>query len=202
MSTNKKHYGPYPRFTRRVDVPTENGKAPDFVGQSFNKWYIIERAPNKYSGHQAEARWLCKCVCGTIEEHGTTEIRSGDSWRCRECWKRSKAKSGAAFRILFGNYKRAAKKRGIVWELTEEQFRELTSSPCFYTGKLPSNLKVAPSGEVYTYNGIDRLDSTQGYVLDNCVPCIGIVNTAKMDLPLGRFIEMCQQVAALHSVTV
>jgi hypothetical protein len=54
------------------------------------------------------------------------------------------------------------------------------------------------SGEIYTYNGIDRLDSTKGYTADNCVPCAGNINIAKQSLSVEEFVEMCHQVAEKH----
>ena len=36
--------------------------------------------------------------------------------------------------------KLGAKRRNLPWELTEEQFRTLTISPCYYTGREPSNV--------------------------------------------------------------
>lgn len=103
----------------------------------------------------------------------------------------------AAFNHLYVEYQGGARKRGISWELTKEQFRELTSSPCYYTGRLPSQIKRAAGGD-YIYNGVDRLDSSKGYTVDNCVPCIGRVNEMKMDSAYEEFIELCRAVVKCH----
>ena len=36
-------------------------------------------------------------------------------------------------------------------------------------------------------NGIDRVDSSKGYTLDNCVPCCSICNTMKLNYTLQEF---------------
>ncbi len=108
---------------------------------------------------------------------------------------RSNCKEGSAFRKLLCHYKAAARHRNLPWELTDEQFRLLTSSPCFYTGSKPSTVSKADSGEIYLYNGIDRLDSKLGYTWENCVPCCGEVNLLKRGLPYDRFVGLCTAVS-------
>lgn len=44
------------------------------------------------------------------------------------------------------------------------------------------------------YNGIDRKDNTQEYVLNNCVSCCGICNYAKNNLPFNDFILWVRKV--------
>ena len=58
--------------------------------------------------------------------------------------------------------------------LTQEQFQDMTTSPCFYCQRQPYQ-----KSRSYTYNGIDRKDHTQGYTPDNCVPCGGECNFIK-----------------------
>jgi len=42
--------------------------------------------------------------------------------------------------------------------------------------------RLARYKEEYYYNGIDRIDSSKGYIKDNIRPCCGICNKAKRDL--------------------
>jgi hypothetical protein len=103
-------------------------------------------------------------------------------------------KPGSAFRQLFQKYKSGAKARDLSWELTEDQFRKLTSSSCFYTGREPTQVSKALSGEVYFYNGVDRLDSSKGYFWENCVPCCKEANIAKMGLSVTVFLELVSEI--------
>jgi hypothetical protein len=121
------------------------------------------------------------------------------------------AKLDTAFEDLWHVYRANARVRGHVWELTKEQFRELTKSPCYYTGKLPSQItKSAATGRrlkrgvdplpggIYVYNGVDRVDNHKGYTVENCVPCCKEANQMKMAFGHDEFIALCKEIAARH----
>ncbi len=45
-------------------------------------------------------------------------------------------------------------------------------SNCFYCDASPSQKRGQKGGNgYYIYNGIDRIDSKKGYLMNNCVPC-------------------------------
>ena len=92
----------------------------------------------------------------------------------------------ASMRKIIRGYKRRAKERGHKWDLTEEQFAEITKKNCYYCGAKPKNIiKQMPySNGEYIYNGIDRIDNTKGYVIDNIVPCCKFCNFQKKNLIL------------------
>jgi hypothetical protein len=100
-----------------------------------------------------------------------------------------------AFRDLIRQYKQNARARNIAWEITDEDFRRLTGSPCYYSGLAPAHVFRTKSGDLYVYNGIDRVDSTKGYTLENCVPCNPAINKMKFELSQEQFIALCRLVA-------
>lgn len=60
----------------------------------------------------------------------------------------------------------------------------------------------AVKSEEYTYvkdeirvNGIDRIDSSKGYSIDNCVPCCTMCNRMKLDYKLSDFINHVHKIA-------
>jgi len=99
------------------------------------------------------------------------------------------------------SYKSGAKKRGFDWDITYKQFSEITQQDCAYCGipakrtnyfeNSPSLQKESPNRDwdKYTiqFNGVDRVDSLQGYSIDNCVPCCASCNRAKSDMTLQDF---------------
>jgi len=71
----------------------------------------------------------------------------------------------ASFNRLFYDYKWNCKVKNTYFGLTKEQFRTLTKKNCYYCNRPPHQKRNA-----YTYTGIDRMDSSEGYYLKNCVP--------------------------------
>ena len=94
----------------------------------------------------------------------------------------------AAFNVLIRDYKRPAKNRDLVFDLSKEQIRELIKQNCHYCNCKPKKIKrVGPS--VLVYNGIDRVDSNIGYVKENVVPCCWVCNRAKYTMSYDEFIS-------------
>jgi hypothetical protein len=82
--------------------------------------------------------------------------------------------------------KTGAVKRGIEWAITDDEALTMIKTPCFYSGIYEP--------EVHT-TGIDRIDSSDGYVKGNVVPCNGFVNIMKECLDAWTFVELCAKVA-------
>ncbi len=105
-----------------------------------------------------------------------------------------------ALKRLFATYQRTAEDKGREFALTPEEFYALISSSCRYCGIAPSTRHplVLTSGQPYPgepllYNGIDRVDNGQGYVLDNCVPSCETCNKAKRKMEVGEFLAWAEQ---------
>jgi len=93
---------------------------------------------------------------------------------------------------LWNRYKNMAKKRNLIFRLTKGHFAELITDACFYCGKSPSKILKGwnyqtKKLEIFKYNGIDRIDSTQGYELGNCVPCCWRCNMMKSNMSYKNF---------------
>jgi len=166
----------------------------DETGNVYNRLTVIERVGNTNHG---QAQWLCRCECGNEMIAKGTLLRRGVVQSCGCLKKDRRLPDGvAAFRKLLYVYKRNAKMRGFEWSLTVAQFRQLTSGPCFYCGIEPAQMKYSESEDTgtYIYNGIDRLDNTNGYILDNCVPCCGICNYAKANRHVSEFLAWAERI--------
>lgn len=88
--------------------------------------------------------------------------------------------------LIYKNYH--AKKRGLVFELTVNQFDELTKQPCFYCGGYCNS---------NYHTGLDRVDNSRGYVLDNLVPCCQMCNRAKHTRTQTEFKEWVIKLCAV-----
>jgi hypothetical protein len=83
--------------------------------------------------------------------------------------------------------KNSAKDRGLLVSISFEEFKELTSSPCWYCGGMSPG---------YNFVGVDRLDVDEGYIPGNCVPCCSTHNYMKRGMSVAQFITECEKVVA------
>jgi hypothetical protein len=81
----------------------------------------------------------------------------------------------------------AARKKGMGFDITEKDHAEMLSRPCHYCR--------SPLNE--TGHGMDRKDTTQGYLIDNVVPCCVVCN--RMKNVFLTYEEMLMVVATLKA---
>ena len=171
-------------------------KAKDLTGQTFGE--LIALRPLDEHNHNCTIMWECECkACGAIIKRASTKLRNSEvkSCGCLEHKRSVRTPKGlSGLNALLSSYKSAARSRGLDWELTKEQFKELTIQDCTYCGIEPKQIKVGSIGAAkehgkYIYNGVDRVDNTEGYTLANCVPCCEICNKAKRNLTQEEFTE-------------
>ena len=171
----------------------------DIVGLRFGKWVVIKKAERPKNLKNEAVYWLCKCDCGNEKIISGNSLRRGNSTSCgcaRFESNRNRLKDGeASFNKIFAQYKRNAKKRNFCFELTKEEFFNITQQNCYYCGMEPSNVyKNEHNKGDFIYTGIDRLDNANGYTLKNCVPCCGECNQAKSDTPEDNFLLWIKQI--------
>ena len=159
------------------------GKLIDEVGNNYGRLTVIERSG---SDRRGTATWLCECSCGNKTVVKGTNLRNVYTRSCG-CLRReimheihSLPTGEASFNQLFSHMERHAKRRKHRWGLTKEQVYILTQQPCYYCGMEPKQGTFASKcNGVYLYNGLDRVDNNQDYIIDNVVPCCKSCNRAK-----------------------
>jgi len=83
----------------------------------------------------------------------------------------------------YAEYKRGAKNRGIIFAISFDEYIALCWGViCHYCG------------EVNETHGMDRVDNSKGYILENLVSCCQICNWMKRDLGLKDFIAHCHKI--------
>ena len=166
----------------------------DETGSRHGRLIVIARSENNKFGH---AMWLCKCDCGNETfVSGANLRRSTKSCGClakeraREICKARRLPFGeAAFNALFRRIKRNADTRNLEWSLTSDQVRALSKQSCYYCGIKPQQVISVSRYGSYVYNGLDRIDNSRGYTINNVVPCCGICNVAKNAQTTKQFRE-------------
>lgn len=71
----------------------------------------------------------------------------------------------ASFNSLYDRYKRSSVNRGLIFDISKKDFWLLTSQPCFVCAAPPSHGASKKHKNPYLYNGLDRVDSSEGYRL-------------------------------------
>ena len=81
---------------------------------------------------------------------------------------------------VYRSYVNSARKRGLVFALAFDEFKQLLLLPCAYCGQAAG--------------GIDRSDPVQGYTTENSVPCCEHDNFAKQSLSRVDYLTHIQRV--------
>lgn len=160
----------------------------NLIGQRFDRLLLIDRKREKQT-----TSYLCKCDCGNEKWVAHSNLRSRNIRSCR-CLQKElvskrtrKAKGYSIVTGLINYYKRNAKMRNFVWELSRTDIEQLITSPCFFCKRSAQTRTFTQFNDSLLHNGIDRLDNNKGYTVENSVPCCKTCNLAKNDLSFDEF---------------
>lgn len=172
-------------------------KRLDLVGQTFGKLTVLEYAGSNIKYKHQRAFWKCVCACGNTKILDSSTLRGGKVIGCGQCRTNIGNQHGtynlkeydSSFMELFRSIKNSAKNRELEFLLTEIDVRNLTKQRCHYCNSLPKSIKRVRNrhGQPYVYNGIDRVNNSLGYTLDNCVPCCEMCNRMKLAYSVDQF---------------
>src|SRR5579859_2693245 len=96
--------------------------------------------------------------------------------RYNKVWHRKWCRT---LRGRYSNLVRCGPTRKHTVAISFEQYIELVKQPCYYCGG-----PLAPAG-----HGLDRIDATKEYTIDNVRPCCKLCNQAKNDMTENEFAE-------------
>lgn len=181
----------------------------DLTGLRFGKRVVLSFVGIKVNGSgEKYGVWLTRCDCGKEKEASTGTVRNGFSCGCYCRYTSGVARrlpnGGAARNANLSKYKISAKKRNLEWSLSDQQFDLLTSGNCYYCDVEPKQICKASRSCRQTsqtiYNGIDRVDNTKGYEIDNVVSCCKVCNRAKDTMTQQEFLDWATRVAKHNEV--
>jgi len=137
--------------------------------------------------------WLLRCDCGNeVIKDTKVFFKSSTTISCG-CLRKGQGINPAVSSKISA-YKKGAKERGLIYNLSNDFFEKITSSNCFYCGVIPSQLSKR-NGHEYFYNGIDRVNNSIGYIEENVVPCCVFCNKAKRDLDIEVFTKWVKRLS-------
>lgn len=160
-------------------------------GDRFGSLTIVELRRGAKSVHPLA---VCVCDCGQTRTPRQSALRRGLAMQCGSCshktaWveRERMAADERHLRSKEGEYRGNARSRNIPWNLDRQSFRRLVQEACRYCGCQPAG-------------GIDRLENSVGYTVENSVPCCAQCNYGKRDLTEADFLAWIGRVAAHRSV--
>lgn len=161
----------------------------DITGHRFGLLTVIEKVGlvgnNGY--------WRCVCDCGAVREVRASSLFSHKARSCGSSKHRRGTLGPTQLRVRLWYAKAEARKRGLEWSLSDEQFVQLSCCPCSYCGRGGCN--ATSLRDIVEAGGIDRFDNSLGYTPENSVPCCTACNQAKNDMTAEQFIAHCAAVA-------
>lgn len=145
--------------------------------------------------------WRCKCMCGKEISVLGVYLTGNKTTNCGCQTSRllgnanSKPKGEAARNAIFASYKSNAKRKGRLFELSNDDMILLVNGNCYYCGCPPSSVKdTKKCNGQFIYNGIDRKDNNIGYTKDNCVSCCRTCNQLKKIYSHDDFLQKIEKI--------
>lgn len=146
--------------------------------------------------------YMCQCDCGNIGKYTGSKLRAGLSKRCLQCSYRSKGGKTPIEKLYYINItqriKASKKLSKLSSTLTLEEFQNIVIQNCTYCGISPTTRQCARSSIVA--HGVDRIDSSKGYVLDNCVSCCKYCNIMKSICTVKNFFKHVKRIVEFNNL--
>lgn len=170
-------------------------------GDKFGHLTVLDEYSTEKMG------WKCLCTCGNITYRNIYDLkhRKIPSCGCQKGKYRIKPNKFTLKNSIYIGYKVMARKKKLNFDLTFEQACIIFEQNCTYCNSPPSNkaatrkkrtgrVKQPLHYDFWLYTGIDRVDSSKGYTLQNCVPCCSICNISKNNLDLQQWKDWIRKV--------
>lgn len=175
----------------------------NIINNRYGMLVVKQRANERTNSGQI--KYICLCDCGKQHIISGECLRSGKTKSCG-CYKHVPTnkildRKMAVWRQLYNSTViKKNKKRNIEGNISFDDFLKISNMNCHYCGREPSNYasdlrggKYISDTKVY-YNGLDRIESNQGYTLDNVYPCCKFCNCAKNTMSENDFFKFINQV--------
>lgn len=184
-----------------------NRRNPIQINQRFGKLTVINKDPEKKPcGKYQVTRWICKCDCGKTVSMIQSNLKRQKSCGCsRSAWiKNRHGKTGCNWQgyeeisgAYFQSLKRGAKKRNLLFTIGIEEIWNLflqQNRKCALTGiEISFHFRYKEKSKQQTAS-LDRINSSQGYTIDNIQWIHKELNLMKLDMSNSEFIEWCHKV--------
>lgn len=180
-------------------------KYKELIGLKFGNALILSI---EESSKDSRLRVNTKCLhCNEISVRRYDHLKRCNPTYCKKCQKETykKPQKTTPFNKHYGAIKTNANARNLEWSLSKEEVMNITQQNCYYCGAIPAqSITYGRYGHndnkycEYIANGLDRIDSKKGYIIENVVPCCGICNIMKNKFSLELFFDRIGKIYANH----
>ena len=163
------------------ELANQNAKKPE---RKVVKKAWKEANYEKVAGYWMEAR--ARLIESNLEGFLKRNAEQAKQWRDanpEKVFLINQSKINSADK-QFGVYKTSAQSKQLEFTITKGDFMDMVVLPCYYCGIIQSK----------GFNGIDRVDSKQGYKIDNIVSCCEMCNMMKGCLGPTIFIHRAEHI--------
>lgn len=190
----------------------------DRIGDKYGRLMVVSHAGKD---HRNKHLWLCLCDCGNEKVVVSDNLSSGKSNSCGCLKAEFLARKGnqyglyedrekAILKVQYNHLKRRNVNKGFAEIISFDIFSRLSKSPCNYCGleyskEIEDRLNESKnrkrlSDYVLKCNGIDRVDSSKGYTVENSVACCKYCNTAKNTMYVDEFLKWIGRVYEFNNL--
>ncbi len=171
----------------------------NLIGQRFGRLVVIAEHPSR----NGRVFWECKCDCGNIHVVARGNLQHGHVTSCgckhaENSRNNIKPNNYSQYRQLWIIYRMNARKRNIPFLLETEDMIDIVNQDCYYCGSKPKSIlhrTIKKIKNKLIYNGLDRIDNSQGYIKDNIVPCCEVCNRMKLKMAQDEFLDHVEKIA-------
>lgn len=188
---------------------------PRFKDRTGDKHGRLTVISHSGKDHRNKHLWLCLCECGNEKVVVSDNLSSGKSNSCGCLKSEFLARKGnqyglyedrevALLKVQYSHLKRRNKLKSFSDVISFDEFCKISKSPCKYCGleyskEIEDRLNESKkqkrlSDHVLKCNGIDRVDSSKGYTVENSVSCCKYCNTAKNTMTESEFYTWIKRV--------
>ena len=130
---------------------------------------------NEYNQQENNNKLMC-LICNKVDEE--KNFINNKCLKCYENYRKAEQNRNKSEPInkVISYIKKSASNRNINWNITDDECIKLCNNNCY-------------CNRLIGFNGIDRIDSSKDYNINNCVSCCKICNYMKGDKTVKEFID-------------
>ena len=182
-------------FTRCSDCLEKDRKKDNERRQNaklLNATTIVENAQSKYCNTCCK-EYLLEFFIGEKGNETKTCKACRDDNKIQDLRRDKEHRNELARTNIYEKYRLYQKgcvDRCLSFILSIDEFISIVNNKCYYCDYVNSDF----------VNGIDRLDSNEGYIIDNCVSCCKMCNYMKASLSIDVFIKRVEHILSYQKI--